>query len=198
MFLFLALTCVLFENWQFEVVQPSFQVVSVSQPEEKKQEPSGGDYVIMYTATWCGYCQNWKNGPEHQKLKDAGITVYFLDIDEKPSRKVNAQKLPTFYIVDGKTHIPRLKTKRVGGVSARNIKQMMGKEPVPVPAQPQAGFYNPSLYNGRNDGNSHASRESLIRHLFNDGIHRGRYPMSQLTASSDNELNALHERDHKW
>lgn len=45
-------------------------------------------------------------------------------------------------------------------------------------------------------GTSHESRETLIAHLLFDGIHRGRYTMSQLSVMSDEQLDAAHDRDH--
>lgn len=45
-------------------------------------------------------------------------------------------------------------------------------------------------------GTSHESRETLINHLLNEGIHRGRYSLSYLNSLSDSQLNDVHERDH--
>lgn len=53
---------------------------------------------------------------------------------------------------------------------------------------------NPSLYG--QIGTSHESRETLIDHLLNDGIHRRKRTLLQLQAMSDDELNAAHMIDH--
>ncbi len=55
---------------------------------------------------------------------------------------------------------------------------------------------NSSIYGSI--GTSHESRETLIDHLLNDGIHRGRYTLNQLNAMSDDQLDAAHDRDHGW
>ena len=55
---------------------------------------------------------------------------------------------------------------------------------------------NPSLF-GRS-GTSHESRETLIFHLSSEGIHRGKWSVSELQGMSDNALNALHSKDHGW
>lgn len=54
---------------------------------------------------------------------------------------------------------------------------------------------NPSLFGSV--GTSHESRSTLIRHLLNDGIHRGRWTISVLNSMSDDELNEAHEQDHE-
>ena len=45
-------------------------------------------------------------------------------------------------------------------------------------------------------GTSHESRETLISHLLSDGIHKGRHTLAELSAMTDVELDALHNREH--
>lgn len=54
---------------------------------------------------------------------------------------------------------------------------------------------NPSLF-GRL-GTSHESRETLIDHLLNGSIHRGKRSLAQLQLMSDDELDAAHQIDHR-
>jgi hypothetical protein len=62
------------------------------------------DYVVMYTATWCGVCKSPANLRNIAAIEKAGTKVYLLDVDAKPERKQHASRLPCFYVVDGNTH----------------------------------------------------------------------------------------------
>jgi hypothetical protein len=52
-----------------------------------------------------------------------------------------------------------------------------------------------NIYDGQ-PGSSHQNRSSLINHLLNEGIHRGRHSASSLNKMSDDQLNSLHSADH--
>lgn len=52
-----------------------------------------------------------------------------------------------------------------------------------------------SIYNGK-PGSSHESRETLIDHLLNEGIHKGRHTKASLDGMTDQQLDALHTQDH--
>jgi hypothetical protein len=45
-------------------------------------------------------------------------------------------------------------------------------------------------------GTSHESRQTLINHLLNDSIHKGRHTSAELEAMTDQQLSDLHDKEH--
>lgn len=181
-------------DWRFEVVKPPvFEVVTNTTKEVPPPQDEGKDYLVMYTCKSCGPCRNWLAGSEYKKILAAGIEVRVLEVEQDESRKVHAQRFPTFYWVDGKTNKLRKETKHEGAITAEQVFSYAKAE---KPKETKSsGFYNPSLYNGK-IGNSHQSRDTLIMHLYKDGVHRGRHTMKELTSLSDQQLVDLHDREH--
>ena len=152
--------------------------------------------IVMVSAEWCGPCRTWKRDKK-KTLEDLGYEVRIIDSDKRPDWKKHASALPTFWIVDYETW--SLKHKITGAVSPESIAAKADALSLTVTqktvtlSQPQRSN---SIYGLR--GTSHESRATLIRHLFNDGIHQGRHSMQSLNAMGDFDLDALHKQDHGW
>lgn len=160
------------------------------------------DYVVAFTASWCGPCREWKSSRVPAELEAAGYDIVYVDVDESPSWRdkitVNGKwSVPTFWVAD---RVTRAKKRQIRGKITLADVQRLAVTTV-VPAQPPPKLLIPptmpesEIYNGR-PGSSHQNRQSLIQHLANDGIHRGRHSISSLNAMSDQQLDQLHSMDH--
>lgn len=155
--------------------------------------------IVMVSAEWCGPCRIWKRDKK-KTLEDLGYEVRIIDSDTRPDWKKHANALPTFWIVDYETW--SLRHKITGAVSPESIAAKADAMSVTVETVTQKTVTlsppqrSNSIYGLR--GTSHESRSTLIRHLFNDGIHRGRHSMQSLNAMGDFQLDALHKQDHGW
>ena len=84
-------------------------------------------YVVMFTADWCGPCQQWKR-TELPKLKTAGIRVEMIDIDKNKAlaNDYGIRSIPAFQVaVEGtrKLRLPSRTDKRrhYGNVNAATL-----------------------------------------------------------------------------
>jgi len=169
--------------------------------EEKrdKREFKNGVYVVKFTAPWCGHCRSPRVLEAVQSLKQAGYVVAETDVDLDENKKYldksiygsgsskikeehYVRALPFFWVVDAKTRQPL--RSRLGIISLSDVE-----------VKPVVVSRSPWMWNGI-PGNSHENRESLIEHLHEDGIHRGRHSLSKLNSMSDEQLNDLHNADH--
>ena len=169
--------------------------------EEKrdKREFKNGVYVVKFTAPWCGHCRSQKVLEAVQNLKQYGYVVVETDVDLESNKKYldrsiygsgsskireehYVKALPFFWVVDAKTRQPL--RSRLGIISLSDVEVQ------------SVGVGRSSwMWNGK-PGSSHQNREALIRHLHEDGIHKGRHSLQKLNAMSDVQLNDLHNQDH--
>lgn len=146
----------------------------------RQQEPY---YFVMFTASWCGPCKAWKQaGP--RDLQAAGYQLTIVDIDQETQWKKDAPTVPRFWLVDRATRKPVFKW--IGSTPPTAMIQKAKQQGLPVAQQSLFGFA----------GTSHESRETLIDHLANDGIHKGRHSLAKLQAMTDEQLDSLHNSDH--
>lgn len=83
-------------------------------------------YLAMFTASWCGPCQDWKRNVL-PRLKAAGYHVELIDMDLPSSRKYldNISRYPGFVACDWKTG-KWLSDVMVGGISFETAAGMLG------------------------------------------------------------------------
>jgi thiol-disulfide isomerase/thioredoxin len=202
------------DEWQFSVANPvsSSTVFTVEPPEPVKPEkkPKPAYHIVYFYADWCGVCRSPANLNNIDDMRKAGFRVRGIDLSDGISDTIWANQIsvyPSFWLMKdednewGGAYIEKWN----GTVTATTVTNRLNRYKSPKKTSPtkasqssprKSGFFNPSIFNGRR-GNSHQNRQSLINHLLNDGIHRGRYTLNQLTNSSDDELNRLHNRDHR-
>lgn len=72
-------------------------------PQVKKDS---SNYLVAFTASWCGPCQRWKRD-ELPNLTAAGIDVTIVDVDKEPQWRISS--LPTFWVVERATRQPKQK-----------------------------------------------------------------------------------------
>lgn len=159
---------------------PIFQ--ATVKPEKVEAKPSER-YLVVFTASWCGPCKQWK---QSEKPKLSGVAITTVDVDAEPQWGVGT--VPSFWICDRATRKPLKKF--TGSTSAATLLKELGT----LSPSPAVSEGVPQLY-GR-AGTSHESRETLIKHLLSDGIHAGKHTPAELSAMTDVELDALHNRDH--
>ena len=181
------------QSFTVEVVQPvqSFTVV-VTEPDDDEF------YAVMFTAKWCGPCQAYKtSGKLDRLMKRMATTV--VDIDEHPEWRKQVSIVPTFWLArrSSQTRVKSWTGITDADTIEREITRIREtKSGTITTTRTVSQSRNPSLF-GR-VGTSHASRESLINHLLNDGIHRGRWQIDILDLMSDDALDKAHNDDHGW
>lgn len=176
----------------FKITERSSFVIT-----ERVGETAGTDrefYAVMFTAKWCGPCQQYKSSGKLERLMSR-IPTTVIDVDEDPQWGIRT--VPTFWLADRATKT-RLKS-WTGSTDAETIEREVTrirstKSGTTATKTTVSKSRNPSLF-GR-VGTSHESRSTLIRHLANDGIHRGRWTSEILESMSDDDLDAAHSADH--
>lgn len=151
-----------------------------AQPEPAKESDR---YLVVFTASWCGPCQQWK---ANERPKLSGVSITTVDVDEQKQWGVTT--VPSFWIVDRVTRKPI--KKYTGSTSAATLlKELEVNSVASTPAKSDGQIFGRS-------GTSHESRQTLINHLLTDGIHKGRHTQAELDAMTDEQLDALHNAEH--
>jgi len=160
----LAILCLLFQSAEI------FPVTA-------KPEPVKPDrYLVVFTASWCGPCQQWKSA---EKGKLNGVDITTVDIDQ--DKQWGISTVPTFWIVDRATRQPV--KKYAGYTSAATLNAELTS--VSAAVKPVDG---PQL--GRTE------RERLVNHLLNENIHKGRHTLAELESMTDEQLETMHTKEH--
>jgi hypothetical protein len=155
-------------------------------------------YVVMYSGDSCPPCRYYKSSGQLARLeKMLPVKVINTGID----RTWHKGGIPCFWLCrrQGRVAIHKWQPGAISpetiAAKIKEIERRTTTDPTEVNSMPE-GFYDASIYNG-NPGSSHENRSSLIRHLYEDGTHKGLREMAELNAMSDAALDAAHERDHK-
>lgn len=163
----------------------SVDLFPVTKQEEKPAAKEADRYLVVFTASWCGPCKQWKAN-ERPKLQ--GVSITTVDIDEQ--RQWGIDRVPAFWIVDQETRKP---IKKLTGYRAADELLQEVNSVAEKPAQPDGQAGGPI---GSDE------RTKLIDHLLNDGIHAGRHTRAKLEAMSLENLETLHTLEHnsgpKW
>lgn len=170
-------------------------------PKHSTTQPAPVFELQIWTATWCTACPGGKIEAK-AAAKSLGLQYHEFDYDKlsKEARRAGVTRLPTVCIC---SHLG-IHDRIVGGNRseiAMNVRRLMrawGVEnpPAATTKTTVSQSRNPSLFGRR--GTSHESRETLIQHLANEGIHRGKWSAAELQGMSDDALDALHSKDHGW
>jgi len=145
--------------------------------------------IRMFSADWCGICRVSEKRGDLHKLEQAGFRVEKIDIEKQPEFKSKVSSLPTFWLMREGTEEAQytwrgaFKPEEIISAANSQLKRKQVKQPA-----------SSSIYGIK--GTSHESRETLIKHLSEDGIHRGKHSLSGLQAMTDEQLNSLHDSDH--
>lgn len=146
-------------------------------------------YVVMFSASWCGPCRNYKETGQLDRLINGGARVVLVDIDTDSN--YYSGRVPRFWICKNKIRAHEFPEGAVAPeVILQKIKSMSEKDVSSKPAVRKS-----SIYNGR-PNNSHTNRESLIDHLMTGSVHQGKHSLNQLEKMSDVDLDNLHNSDH--
>lgn len=170
----------------------AFVVTQVDTPLET--EPVLRPELNFYTQPYCGPCKTMED-QVLPVLEAAGWKINRIDVTKV--RGTGIARTPTSQLVIGGKPIGSLK---VGVWKAESLQQdFAAQAKVPgtaaqttVAAGPKR---NPSLW--RPGGDCYESRDAMIQHLLEDGIHRGSVSRQTLEGLSDDELSALHESQHR-
>lgn len=156
-------------------------------PVTAKEEPVKASpiYVVAFHMNGCQPCQRWERN-EQPKLEAAGVEV--VRINSQIETKWGVGLNPCFWICRDKVALK--KHSQGEYVTAKELLreiETLSAEPVKSPGVPK-------LF-GR-VGTSHESRETLVSHLLNDSIHKGRHTSAELEAMTDQQLSDLHDKEH--
>lgn len=185
---------------QFTVTERSEFTVTVRNQDETPSANEDELYVLFLTSPSCGPCQAYKRAGHWDRVKARYPRSMMVDIATVPQWR--NRRIPQFLLArvsdrgivrqwTGATTIETIETAARSQDMAKDSPASTDSHPVSV-VRP---FRNPSLFGSV--GTSHESRSTLIRHLLNDGIHRGRWQIDTLNAMSDDALNEAHSDDHR-
>ncbi len=141
-------------------------------------------YVVMFTASYCGPCRDYKSSGKPAELKAAGYPLTYIDTQK--NKEFYSGRIPKFWLCkdNQKIHEWPDGTVEPSTILAK-IRQLKGQKAVST-----------SNFFGRR-GTSHESRQTPIDHFLNDGIHKGRHTRESLESLSDEDLVELHDAEHK-
>lgn len=185
-------------KWDFTVrQQPAVDVPGVVPPAKGQDGLPAAPheyYVVMYSATWCGPCQNWKR-QELPKLRAAGISVTVVDCDKEPqwrrARRATdsvtgktvvipgVSSYPTFAVVRTRDRFPVAQF--VGPVSAHELQKRIPKA-APEKAAPLSFRWNI-------EGDWSPTQEQTAKHL----THRHNIDVANM---SHQQMLAVHDALH--
>lgn len=150
------------------------------------ESPAESDYyVVMFTASYCGPCQNYKNSSKPAELKAAGYPLTYIDTQKNSS--FYSGSIPKFWLCKDKQKVHEWPAGAVDpSTILAKIRELKGK----TSPKKASDFF------GRK-GTSHETRETLIGHMLEDGIHKGLHTRASLEILSDSELVELHDREHE-
>lgn len=210
----LAVTCVPASGQDFTIIdrQQPF-VITERAPDEVKAAGDAEYFMYVFTADYCSVCQVDKRAGKHDAIRkrwpysvimDVGLDDQWIRARDLAVNKLpRVERLPTVWLMrrgdnrhvlkvwTGSTSVEAIETeiRRLNDVPNGTV-----ADPIPSCEGPKL---NSSIYNGR-QGSSHHCRECLISHLYQEGIHRGRHSLVTLQGLGDDQLESLHNRDHKW
>lgn len=171
-----------------EIFKPT-GIYAAPAPASEKPAIDDRPVIRMFSADWCGACRAFENRGDIHKLEQAGFRVEKIDVEKRPEFKSKVVSLPTFWLMrhgaEEAQYTWRGAFKPEDMISTANLQ--LKRKQVVRPA-------SSSIYGLK--GTSHESRETLIKHLSEDGIHRGKHSFSQLQAMTDAQLDSLHSADH--
>lgn len=133
---FLSIAMLFFQDWVITESPASRSEIVVTETTVISQDAPQKPWVVMFTASWCGPCQSWKNSSKPSEIRSAGYQIVYVDIDREPKWKKAGKKLPaverypTFWVVDPATKLP-IKT-WTGSVSVFDVLSVAkddGKKP---------------------------------------------------------------------
>lgn len=179
----LLLLC-LIDQFTVSVQQPPAFTVEVHESLLDAAHVESDYYVVMFTASYCGPCQNYKNSGKPAELKAAGYPLTYIDTQRNSS--FYSGSIPKFWLCKDKEKVHEWPAGAVDpSTILAKIRELKGQKPAS-----SGNFF------GRK-GTSHESRETLIAHLLSDGIHQGRHTKASLESLSDSELVELHDSEHE-
>jgi len=179
----LLLLC-LIDQFTVSVQEPPAFTVEVHESLFDAAHVESDYYVVMFSASYCEPCRDYKASGKLDAIKKAGYKVAVVDIQENSSFYYG--KIPKFWIAKNEQKVHEWSPGTVSPeVILAKIRDLKGDRP-----KVSTNFF------GRK-GTSHESRRTLIEHLLSDGIHKGRHTKESLESMSDSELVELHDREHE-
>lgn len=179
----LLLLC-LIDQFTVSVQQPPAFTVEVHESLLDAAHVESDYYVVMFTASYCGPCQNYKNSEKPAELKAAGYPLTYIDTQK--NKDFYSGRIPKFWLCKDKQKVHEWPDGAVDpSAILAKIRELKGQKPAS-----SGNFF------GRK-GTSHESRETLVEHLLSDGIHQGRHAKASLESLSDSELVELHDKEHE-
>lgn len=170
------------------VPEPAKPEVQEKPKEDAASEVKPRFFFRFFTADWCFSCRKFKTTGRLKELQDVA-EVEVIDIDKDKSFS-GISTIPRVRLYDRETgkHV----SEWIGDQSTAAMKSKYVEK---ISSLSKVAAREPSLF-GRK-GTSHESRETLIKHLLDDGIHRGLHTRTDLERLSDRELTDLHDQEHR-
>jgi len=98
-----------------------------------KEEDAQKNYMVMYTAEWCIWCQRMY--PVIKTLREEGYIVYVVDADKHPEavERHKVESLPTFIFMNKGKEASRIEGACLKGKIKRRLKTRKEQEKEPKP-----------------------------------------------------------------
>jgi len=184
------------DEWKFELAQePTFSLVQPD-PLISRRADKPDEYVVMFTAEWCGPCQIWKKSQNRKTIEAKYGPTVLVDMDKNPEWNkargnfAAVDRYPTFWLVRRSNMTSKPIKVWIGGLSLSDIEAALK-----ITLAPQSKYERRSKLRWSLNGSLNPDKKMLVEHIkeeHNIDIDETIYSYDELLAIHDDLHNNVY------